>query len=382
MTDTSNGPEVKELKPERIARGDPLLRFLARIKVSPILIGVVYSVAFFLVRALAAWHAGHLRTTGTTTGFFDDPSLYTNLITGAVIWTYCAWLPRGISAVFTGLYVNGVIGAPVPKEEGKERVYAVFMEKALDWFGRWWWSAGSLTIAASTVFILVLPQYVEMGQSAYSTADTINLILSLLWVLVGVHCVLLILIYSMLAIYWLRRLFHTFTPHIRPLHPDRAGGLAPLGDFTLTLSYLIALVGIQLVLTPVTRNYRVVGTWQFRWTAELVIGLGVYAVTAPIVFFAPLSVAHRAMKSAKDQLLLQIARRFDAEYLKLQTALDGDTLSLESSSKTLQELQALHDLTNKFPVWPFNATNVTRFGTSYALPMLLAVIVELASRVI
>jgi len=381
MTETSSGFEGSALKPERIVRGDPLLRLLVRIKASPILIGVVYSVAFSLVRALAAWRVGHLRTTGTVTGFFDDPSLYTNMITGAVIWAYYAWLPRGISTVFTGLFANGVIDAPAP-EKGKEHAYTAFMEKALAWFGRWWWSAGSLATAAIAVFTLVLPQYMEMGQSAYGTADTISLILSVLWILVGIHCALLILIYSMLAIYWLRRLFHSFTPLIRPLHPDHAGGLAPLGDFTLMLSYLIALVGIQLVLTPVTRNYITVGTWQFRWTAELVLGLGVYAITAPIVFFAPLSVAHKAMKGAKDQLLLLIARRFDAEYLKLQTALDGDTVSLESSSKTLQELQALHDMTNKFPVWPFSATNVTRFATSYALPMVLPVIVEIAGRMI
>lgn len=359
MTDTPSGFKVDAFSPERIVRGDPLLRFLARIKVPSVLIGVVYSAAFFLVRALAAWRVGHLRTTGAITGFFDDPSLYSNLIAGAVI------------------------GAPVRAGEGKEHAYTVFLEKALVWFGRWWWSAGSLVMSASVVFILVLPQYLAMGQSAYSTADTISLILSLLWVLVGVHCVLLIVIYSLLAIYWLRRVFHSFASLIRPLHPDRAGGLAPLGDFTLTLSYLIALLGIQLVLTPVTRNYITVGTWQFRWTAELVMGLGVYAIAAPIVFFAPLSVAHKAMKGAKDQLLLQIARRFDAEYLKLQAALDDDDVpNLEGNSKTLQEIQALHDMASEFPVWPFSATNVTRFGTTYALPMLLPVIVELAGRVL
>jgi hypothetical protein len=37
-------------------------------------------------------------------------------------------------------------------------------------------------------------------------------------------------------------------------------------------------------------------------------------------------------------------------------------------------------MASDFPVWPFNATNVTRFGTTYALPMLLPVIVELVGR--
>ena len=206
MADRSSGFKVDAFSPEMIVRGDPLLRFLARIKVPSVLIGIVYSVTFFLVRALAAWRVGHLRTIGAVTGFFDDPSLYSNLIAGAVILTYCAWLPRGISTVFTGLYANGVIGVPIQKGEERGHAYTVFLEKALSWFGRWWWSAASLVISASAVFTLVLPQYLEMGQSAYGTADAISLILSVLWVLVGVHCVLLIVIYSMLAIYWLRRL--------------------------------------------------------------------------------------------------------------------------------------------------------------------------------
>jgi len=133
------------------------------------------------------------------------------------------------------------------------------------------------------------------------------------------------------------------------------------------------------VVTPVTRNYVAVGTLQFRWTPELLTGLVFYAIAAPIVFFAPLSVAHHAMRRAKHQLLLVIARRFDAEYGDIHTVLNDNLKGLEHRSKVLSELQNLHQTTSAFPVWPFNVENVTRFGTVYVLPLVVPVLVELFS---
>ena len=391
MTSTQNSFDATELEPEGIAKGDPLLKMLSGIKASPILLGVAYSLMFMSVRAFAAWRAGHLRTVGTVTGFFDDPALYTNLISGAVVWAYYTWMPRGIVTVFKGFYGNGVIGAPIPSMHEKEekRTNVSFTEEMQASFGRWWWCAASLAIAASATFILVLPPYLAMGQNAYWSAETLSLILSLLWMLIGLYCVVLLLIYSVLGIYWLSRLFNNFTIYVRPLHPDRAGGLSPLGNFTLMLSYIIAVIGIMFVSTPITRNYQAVGTWRFRWTTELLVGLGIYVVAAPTVFFAPLSVAHNAMKEAKDQLLLQIARRFEKEYSRIREVLDEDVPSLEYSSKILEnsskilgELQTLHDTTSKFPVWPFNVSNVTRFGTSYVSPIAIAILIDLLGEIV
>jgi hypothetical protein len=186
----------------------------------------------------------------------------------------------------------------------------------------------------------------------------------------------------MLSIYWLRRLFNSFTINVRPLHPDQAGGLSPLGDFTLTLSYLVTFVGILLVINPLIRSYVLEGTLRFRWTTDLLVGLGIYVVAAPTIFFAPLSVAHNSMKDARALILLQIARRFDAEYMSVQRALDGDISGLENDLKTLKELQTLHGTTTKFPVWPFNVANTTRFSASFLSPIILGIVTNLIGKVI
>jgi hypothetical protein len=383
MANTSSTHDDGDLRAASIARGDPLLRWLCKADVPPILMGIAYTVLFNLIRGFSAWSAGHLFTSGTVTGFFNDPSVYTNFVIGMVIFTYYAWMPRGIAAVFEELEESDVIGAPTATErknkQAKYADYSALVGDMVSCFGRWWWPIISLAISAIVTLALVLPQYLELGQSAWWTAATFPLIVCLGWFLIGFYCVLLILFYSILSIVWLRKLFHGFVINVRPLYPDRAGGLASLGNFTLKLSYMIALVGMILVVTPVTRNYVAVGTLQFRWTPELLTGLVFYAIAAPIVFFAPLSVAHHAMRRAKHQLLLNIARRFDAEYGDIHTVLDDNLKDLEHRSKVLTELQNLHQMTSAFPVWPFNVENVTRFGTAYVLPLVVPVLVELFS---
>jgi hypothetical protein len=380
MTSSQPAPGLMLFKPTKIAGSNPILKQLSRTTISPILLAAVYTVSFLLIRIWAAWRAGHLWTAGNVTGFLQDPALYTNLIIFAIV-TYYIWMPRGIAAVFNGLYANGVIGNPCPfpaSQEDSQQIYSSFVEKAHNWFSRWWWSVISLVIAVSAALTLNLPQYRTLAQRAAWLADPLSLSLTLLWVALAIYCVSVLLIYAILSIYFLDRLFSRFTICVRPLHPDRAGGLAPLGDFTLTWSYLIAFIGVLLVLTPLTRSYIATGTLQFRWTTEILVALGIYLVAAPSVFLAPLLMAHNAMKETRNQLLSRIAHRFETELREVQDMLDGDLAGLADRQKMLKELQSLHDLALKLPVWPFNSTLFTRFGTSYLSPIALAVVIDLA----
>jgi hypothetical protein len=378
MVSASHHPEIT---PAQIASGDPLLKQLIRINTAPVLIGAVFSVVFLAVHGLVAGVGGTFRTQGDTTGFLDDPSTYTNLVSGTLVVAYYLWLPRGIATLFQGLGTNDVIGAP---RTASARTVADFLAAVRASFGRRWWFILALALTLIGMVGFVRPSYLDLraDQSAWWTADDASLALSFIWTLIDVYCVFFVFVYSVLTIYWLARLFRGFEIVVRPLHPDRAGGLAPLGTFTLMLSYIITLVGLVLVITPITRNYVAEGDFEFRWTAELVLGLGAYVVVAPVVFFAPLSVAHNAMREAKDRLLLQIAGRFEAEYAQIQAALAGDIAGLEDSLKTLHDLQDLHTTTSRFPVWPLNVQSLTRFATSFVSPLALAVIADVLSSVL
>lgn len=377
---TQQQVDDRRLVPAELAGGEPLLRRLVQSDVSPLVAGVVFAAAFIALHALVIWRAGYLRTSGDVTGFADDPSTYTNLVSGTLVVAYYLWMPRGIAALFGGLQTNRVIGPPL-EEASSVPTYAAFLDRVRESFGRRRWAVGVLLLAVISMLVLVLPQYLDLhneGGTAWAI-DAPSLALSFVWTLINVYGVLLVFVYSALTIYWLRRLFGTFAIDVRPLHPDGAGGLAPLGTFTLMLSYVISLVGIVLVVTPLTRHYASEGGFEFRWTAELVAGLAAYVVAAPVVFFAPLAVAHTAMRDAKDALLLQIARRFEAEYDAVQRGLGDDLGGLEDGLQRLKSLQTLHHTTAEFPVWPLNIGSLARFGTSFVSPLVLAVLADVVS---
>jgi hypothetical protein len=56
-------------------------------------------------------------------------------------------------------------------------------------------------------------------------ADPLSLFLSTLWVSIGMYCVIVVVLYSLVTVFWLARLFREYEVSVRPLHPDGAGCL-------------------------------------------------------------------------------------------------------------------------------------------------------------
>jgi hypothetical protein len=368
-----------QLNPEDLTLGDPFLRRMQKIHASPAILGTLIAILFTIIRMVAAWWSGYLRTSGRTIGFFEDPGMYINLIAGVVVWTYYFWMPQGIKKAIQGLLENKAIGKAHPKtkrEMGEDYDLNSFWLRIQISFSRWAWAAAAFVLSVAGTLLFLLPSYLNrlQTQDSWSMANPLNLILSILWAIAGLYAAILILLFILLSIYWLRRLFTDFALEVRPLHPDQAGGLSPLGKFSLNLSYIITILGFILATLPMSRNYLAQGTFGFSWSNDVILGLGIYILAAPFAFFAPLSVAHSAMKSTKQKLLLEISQQFEIEYADIQKSIQGDSPKLEERMAHLRGLHALHELTSKFPVWPFNIENILRFLTSFVSPILLVVI--------
>jgi hypothetical protein len=375
--DTSDQP--LPLNPEDLTLGDPLLKRMLKTHASPAVLGPSIAILFTITRMMAAWWSGNLRTSGTTIGFFEDPGMYINLIAGIVVWTYYFWMPRGIIKALHGLLENKAIGKAHPeikRDPGEGYDLNSFWLRMRISFRRWSWAVASIVLSVVGTLLFLLPSYLNrlQTQDSWSMANPVNVVLSILWAIAGLYAAILILFFIVLSIHWLRRLFTDFAVEVRPLHPDQAGGLSPLGKFSLSLSYIITILGFILATIPMSRYYLAHGTFGFSWTSDVILGLGIYILAAPFAFFAPLSVAHSAMKSTKQKLLLEISQRFEKEYAELQKSIPGDPPKLEERMAYLHGLHSLHELTNKFPVWPFNIENILRFMTSFVSPILLVVI--------
>jgi hypothetical protein len=368
-----------QLNPKDLTLGDPFLKRMLKVHASPFVLGVSIAVLFTLIRMIATWWSGDLKTSGRTIGFLEDPGMYINLIAGIVVWTYYFWMPHGITRAIRDLLRNKAIGnahSVSQNEMSEDNDIHSFWHSVQVPFSKWIWSAAAIVLSTAGTLLFLLPNYLNrmQMQDSWSMVNPLNLVLSILWAITGLYAALFILIFILLCIYWLRKLFTDFAVEVRPLHPDQAGGLSPLGKFSLHLSYIITILGFILATIPMSRYYLSYGTFGFSWTSDVILGLGIYIIAAPFAFFAPLSVAHSAMKSTKQKLLLEISQRFEKEYGNIHKSIQGEVSTLQENIANLQGLHTLHELTNKFPVWPFNIENIFRFVTSFISPILLVII--------
>ena len=153
---------------------------------------------------------------------------------------------------------------------------------------------------------------------------------------------------------------------LHPLHPDHAGGLYSLGRYALSTTYLIAIAGcLGAILEYQAYKSNILSNAYF---AHIVVIL--YIILAPLSFFAPLSAAHEAMRRAKSNLILQIARQFNQEFLTISENLSIPANDLKESVERIQQLQSLHNIAESFPVWPFDFDTIRRFIITITSPLL------------
>ncbi|MBW4688767.1 MAG: hypothetical protein KME40_27695 [Komarekiella atlantica HA4396-MV6] len=154
--------------------------------------------------------------------------------------------------------------------------------------------------------------------------------------------------------------------NINPLHPDRCGGLSVLSQYSLNTAYLAAIFGTMITLS----NYQFItqGIAQKYWYFNLLILL--YIPVSLVCFFGPLLAARKGMKKAKEGLMSEIAKQFQADYVRIHQSLSNDAESLKKQTGKLQELRSLYTLTNEFPVWPFDVTTFRQYLLSVITPLI------------
>lgn len=186
----------------------------------------------------------------------------------------------------------------------------------------------------------------------------------------------LVLLYYFITVYVIRNvftalLFIKITQHadiqILPMHPDKSGGLRPLGEIGLRNQYVVMLLGINLV-TAVTVAY------VFLNPPPLIIPLFTiavisYLVIGPLVFVAPLLPFRQAMMAAKARLLTEVAQRIRLELNKLHAKLSDGAITKEDE-EFFERLHKIAKVVDELPAWPFDASTARKFLISYVVPVL------------
>ena len=229
------------------------------------------------------------------------------------------------------------------------------------------------------------------------------------------------------------KIFHDRDVTVQPFHPDKCGGLHQLRDYALSLSYMLAIFGLGIVLwlyissqavdnctagvenktdsevlkyeqcrdqledigiiyteggsTKINRDlavseqpvvYSSVYT-DYEQAAELNPALWfyvfAYVVLAPLIFFGTLQTAHGPMKNSKIQNLRSLSDKFNAEYKEVhREMLTGDAANRKGRLEQLLQLRGFYEITESFPVWPWDLASLRSFATAVSSPLILTVI--------
>jgi hypothetical protein len=375
----------KYILPEKLVWSNLILRWLIGTERSPILLGLIIALVFNIIAGIVGAMAGCFFNVGKTTGFIQQPSTIPAMFAGAAIFAFYIWMPRGIANAINGLVENNVVGTSIDADSSKGTTptdLEEFSAQMVRSISKWHWWFIPLILSTFSTVVAVLPVYLRYHatQTACTTYTMAGVVLSVIWMIMCIYSIFGFVVYSFLTVFWFNKLFRSFRIRVQLLHPDGAGGLSPLGNLALKLSYPITVIGFVLVLAPMTRQYAIDRTFHMLITPDLIAGMALYLILAPIVFFAPLATAHNSMRQAKNNMLLRIANKFDCEYGKIEEELSKDNSDFDKPYRKMKSFQSLYDDIRKFPVWPFNIDNITRFVTSTVSPIVLAIITNLVAR--
>jgi len=151
-----------------------------------------------------------------------------------------------------------------------------------------------------------------------------------------------------------------------PFHPDRCGGIRPVGQLGLRSQYALTVLGLNVIsLVAVSLIYLRVPVWLYGLIIAAVIG---YAALGPVVFMGPLLPFRAGMLKAKAELLGEVAQRLRLELQRLRKELPAGELTREDE-ELVERLRKLGSVIDELPVWPFDAGTLKRFVTAYVIPI-------------
>lgn len=191
------------------------------------------------------------------------------------------------------------------------------------------------------------------------------------------------LLYAMVIIYvwrcvtisgFLRALVAASPLRLLPFHPDRCGGLRPVGRLGLRNQYTLTVLGLNIVL--------LILVWIFSQgrdeSLRALLGLAsvAYFILGPLVFMAPLLPFRDGMLQAKAEWSSQVAGLIRKEFERLRAQITaGEVTSTDEAA--IDRLRKLGAVIDELPVWPFDAQTLRKFATAYVVPVGLPIIGKL-----
>ena len=274
-------------------------------------------------------------------------------VTVFVVWMYYVWLFNSPKQVLIKLEDGGALR---PSKDELEAVQPILASKIP------FLAAILMSVVAGGLYFYQYNGYPTALW--YNTKPVFVALRTILVIIPTAYVTSMVIIRSIVNTLVFRELLRNV--NVNPMHPDRAGGLLPLGHYALRSTYVIALAGVVAALAEYSLYTR--GTlFTFHYFHIVIL---IYVIAAPLSFFAPLGTARNAMLNAKNQLLLKISKQFNADFSAAYKELEGSAAELKATIDKVEQLQRIQALTISFPVWPFDIATLRRFSLTFLSPFL------------
>jgi hypothetical protein len=151
-----------------------------------------------------------------------------------------------------------------------------------------------------------------------------------------------------------------------PFHPDKAGGLRPVGHLGLRNQYALSLFGVNVALLLLVNQYLAKTDFLIGLTIAAIAG---YLVVGPFVFVAALLPFRSAMQDNKARLMKTVALRMRFELDRVHAKLTKDDPITKDDEELVDRLRKISTVIDELPVWPFDAVTLRKFLTAYFVPI-------------
>ena len=166
---------------------------------------------------------------------------------------------------------------------------------------------------------------------------------------------------------------------IIPFHPDRCGGLRPVGQLGLRTQYGLTVFGLNVVsLVAISILYLNIPSTLYALIAAAAVA---YLILGPVVFVGPLLPFRSGMLRTKAELMGEVAARLRLELQRLRRQLPAGDISKDDED-VIDRLRKLGAVFEELPVWPFDAGTLRKFLTAYVIPIGSAAIYPILESVV
>lgn len=159
---------------------------------------------------------------------------------------------------------------------------------------------------------------------------------------------------------------------VQPMHPDGAGGLAPLARLCFQMNAVVIALGF-VTLASMWSN---VANYSMSWThpVNILIGLA-YLFGSFVAFFLPIGAAHDPMHRARQAALSEINARFEVITEAVRKGLRARRDPSAEDIERLERIAKLHAWAASMPVFPLSTRVVSTFLSSILIPIATALVI-------